>query len=361
LSATYTIPTADHIYTVVDDCVTTYSAVITGAVTDEIVGAFDDPGFTVQLVRSDLQSKTTERGLYAVAAYPAKSFPELTTRSYTVSYTLVAPGFRDMPITVALPAGATLPVPAPIVAMRRFPVRIQGRVVHDSTGLPAAGLHILCVDNPNPPSPPPPPPLPRALLLRSPMYFAHAAASPVQQASLTVTGTAQLTLPASVGATSIQLNSTAGLGGTSAIQLSSSDLTRMEYATVATIGPQPGLVNLRVPLNRSYASGVTTHVQFVTPSLTGPVGHLLTDSNIGDGILIADRLFQVSTLAIGSGAAIEYHEMGALTNVDGYYAADGVGRTAEIFLRPNPGTPGLPVVSWVIEYDHAVNVVNFRI
>ena len=264
-------------------------------------------------------------------------------------------------MSVTLPAGSTLPVPAPNVVMRRFPVRLQGRVVHDATGLPAAGFNILCVDNPNPPSPPPPPPIPHALLLRSPLYFAHAATTTVQQAALSLTGTAHLSVPAAAGATSIQLDTTAGLDGAAFVQLASTDFTRMEYVTVAGTGPLPGLVTLRSPLNRSYAAGAFTQVQFVTAALTGPVGHLLLDANAGDGILIADQLLQVSTLAIDAGPAIEFHEMGALTNVDGYYAVDGVGRAPEILLRPNPGTPGLPIISWDIEYDHAVNVVNFRI
>lgn len=361
MSTPYTIATPDRVYTVVDDCVTTYAAAITGAITDEIMGAFDSPGFKVNTVRKDLQTKSTANGLYAITAYPASAFSKLSTQSYTIDYTLSAPGFRDIPMSMIIPAGSTLPVPAPGAAMRRLPVRLQGRVVRDATGLPAAGMNILGVDNPNPPSPLPPPPLPHTLLLRSPLYSDHPVTSSVQQATLTVTGTAQLQLIAAARSTSIQLNTLAGLSGSAFVQLASTDFTRIEYAMVTGTGPTPGLVTLSKPLNRTFLAKTATNVQFVTATLAGTLAHLLLDANAGDGILVADQLLQVSTVAVDSGSAVEYHELGSLTDANGYYAADGIGRVQQLFLRPNPGTPGLPVISWAIEYDHAINVVNFRI
>ena len=357
----YRISMTGQVYTVVGDCVTKYVAVIVGAASDEILGAFNAIDFAVSTERKDLQSKTTQNGLYAISAYPDTSFPKLGSQSYTVDFTLSALGFRDIPLSVTLPAGATLPVPAPSAAMRRLPVRLQGRVVSDATGLPVAGIDIRAVDNPNPPSPPSPPPVPHTLLLRSPLSFDHAATTTVQQVTLTVTGSAQLTQAAAAGSTSIQLDNTAGLGGSAFVRLVSSDFARIEYVTVTDIGPQSGLVTLSNPLNRTYLAKTDTIVQFVTATLTGTAAQLLLDANVGDGVVVADQLLEVSTVAVDSGALVEYHELGALTDANGYYAADGIGRVQQLFLRPNSGTPGAPIVAWVIEYDRAVNVVNFRI
>ncbi len=133
-------------------------------------------------------------------------------------------------------------------------------------------------------------------------------------------------------------------------------------STATVAGTAGGVITLNAPLNRSYAAGTATTVQYVTATTTGPVAHLLTDANAGDGVLVADQLLQVATVVVDDGTAqAEYHEMGALTDANGYYAVDGVGRVAELFLRPNPGTPGLAVVPWFVEYEQAVNVVNFRI
>jgi len=350
------------LYTVVDDCATVFPAMIVGSVSDEILGGFDSASLQVKFARNDLGATVTRQGLYAISALPPRSFPKLDTQSYTVNYTLQADGFRDASLSVTIPASPTLPVPAPATAMRRLPVRLQGRVVQDANGQPVAGALVVCVDNPNPPSPPPPPPLPHVLLMRSPLYFAHSVNAPVQQVTLSTAGTAHLMQSAAAGTRTILVDTTAGLSGSAFVQLVNAASTIVEYATVSGTGPQPGLVTLSNPLNRSYAQGPATTVRFVTASPAGGAAHLLLDADAGDGVLIADTLLQVNTVVINlGGAAVEYHELGALTGIDGYFAADGIGRAAQIFLRPNPGTPGLPVVPWFIEYDHAVNVVNFRI
>lgn len=362
MSTPYQVSANSRLYTVVDDCAPVFFAMIVGAVSDEILGTFDSSSLQVKFTRNDLGATVTRQGMYAISALPPRSFPKLDTQSYTVDYTLTADGFRDAPRSVTIPASPTLPISAPSAAMRRLPVRLQGRVVQDSTGQPVAGALIVCVDNPNPPSPPPPPPLPHTLLMRSPLSFAHPVNAPVQQVTLSTAGTAHLAQPAAAGSRTILLDTTSGLSGSAFVQLANTTSTLVEYATVSAIGPQPGVVTLNNPLNRSYPQGTATAVRFVTASPAGSAAHLLLDADAGDGVLIADTLLQVNTVAVDlGGPAVEYHELGALTGIDGYFAADGIGRTAQIFLRPNPGTPGLPIVPWFIEYERAVNVVNFRI
>lgn len=356
MSASWTISGTDGtLYTVVTDVTTTYLAVITGAVTDEIFGTFNAPGFLVDLARADLQSKATVQGLYALTGYPTLSFPQLSSTDYWVNYTLEAPGYRDYAMKVKVPQNTLFPVLAPGVAMRRLPVRLQGRVVSDATGLPVAGALVVAVDNPAPP----PPPVPHTMLLRTPLYLAHAKNAPVQQVNMTPGAALQLAQPARGGSATVTLQSTAGVTMGSLLRLQTTSLTQVEYAEVQGLGPGTGQVNLTNPLNRSYGALGATTVNLATATLTGPVAHLLTDADAGDGILVADALLQVSTLAIDAGgAAVEYHEVGAIADSSGYYGFDGVGRVRELFLEANSKTPATP---WMIEFDQATNIVDFRI
>jgi hypothetical protein len=360
LSENWTITASDGtLYTVVTDVTTTYWAVITGAVTDEILGSFFSPGFTVEQARADLQTKTTAQGLYAVTGYPTQSFPQLSTTSYIVDLTLEAPGFRNYPLQVTIPVNAIFPVSAPPTAMRRLPVRLQGRVIQDSTGLPVTGALVLTVDNPSPPSPPPPPPIPHTMLLRSPLYSSHAAAATVQAVTLATVGSASLTQGAPAGATTLTLTTTAGLSGGDLVQISTPSAVLMEYGPVLSLGPQAGQVTLATPLNRSYGAGAATHVTFVTATASGAAASLLLDADAGDSVVVADQLMSGGTLAIDVGTpAVEYHELGAIADGNGYYGVNGVGRVVELFLQAS--SSGVPV-SWVIEYDNATNVVDFRI
>ncbi len=360
LSTAYPISAGDHVYTVVDDITSVYAAVITGAVTDEILGNVTIPGFAVEVSRPDLLPKTEETGLYAVTGYPNLAFPKLSSTSYTINLVLKAPGFQDKDLTVVIPMNATLPVTAAPAALRRLPVRIQGRVVQDSNRQPISGAWVVAVDNPNPPSPPPPPPLPHTTLLRSPLYFAHAPGVQVQQVGLTNVGTAKLAQPALAGTQLLNLTTTAGLSGSAFIQLSTPSLVLVEYATVDHLGSQPGQVFLRNALNSSYLPS-STNVQFFTATPGAGVGTLLLDADAGDGLVVADSLLNVGTVAVdpASATALEYHEIGAITDADGYYAFNGMGRVPQLFLEANP--PGTPVIAWFIEFDKPVNVVDFRL
>jgi hypothetical protein len=100
-------------------------------------------------------------------------------------------------------------------------------------------------------------------------------------------------------------------------------------------------------------------VTFVTATASGAAASLLLDADAGDSVVVADQLMSGGTLAIDVGTpAVEYHELGAIADGNGYYGVNGVGRVVELFLQAS--SSGVPV-SWVIEYDNATNVVDFRI
>lgn len=346
-------------YTVVDAGRSFYEALITGTVVDEVFGDFFNPGFAVQTSRPDLGVNAADTGLYAVTGHRGQSFPQITPTTYQVNLVLSAPGFRDSPVQVTIPPGATFPVPAPVVTMRRLPVLIQGRVVSDTTGAPISAAQVLSVDNPTPP------PHSLATALRLPLYFAHALGASAQQVTFTSTGTAPLASDVTGGATVLSLTTRAGLAAGSVIRLANVSQTLVEYGVVDHLGPgsaaAAGEVFLRNALNRTYLAGTATTVQFGTVAAAGAAVSLTADANAGDGVLIASALINVTTVAVDQGNANEeYHEVGALTDSDGYYGFEGMGRVVEIYLRASQGA-STQTQDWFVEYDQGVNVVDFQL
>jgi hypothetical protein len=353
----YQVDVNSEVYTVVDAGTTVYWAVITGAATDEIFGTFSAPGFALELNRSDLGPKALTNGLYAITGYPNLSFPQLATTSYVVNYVLSAPGFRDLPVTLTIPVNAIFPVIAPATAMRRVPVRIQGRVVSSTTRLPISGASIVSIDDPASP------PSVHTSALRSPLYFAHASGVAAQQVSIAVTGSAVLTQSVTGGDQVLNLSTRTGLAAGSVIRLTNGGGVLLEYAVVDHLGPgaasTPGQVFLTNAVNRSYAVAGTA-VDFVSATPTGGGATLSADANAGDGVLLASQLFS-QTVAIESGTPLaEIHEVGALSDSQGFYGLDGIGRVQEIFLQASQGT-AKATADWYVEYDAALNIVDFRL
>jgi hypothetical protein len=348
------------LYKVVDDCTTTYWALVTGSVTDEILGELHAPEFTVDTGRTDLATKTTANGLYALTGYPDQAFPHHGSTSYPLfSFVLRAPGFRDLKIKQPILAGATFPVIAPPAVLRRLPVRIQGRIVNDLTRAPIPGALVLSVDNPLLL------PVIHATAMRTPLYFDHPSGTAAQLVTIAPAGGANLKVGSAAGDQMLILSTRTGLGPGSIVQISNTSKVIVEYGVVDHLGPGapalPGEVFLRNALNRSYPVSPATTVQFVNTAPAGGVATLATDANAGDGVLLATLLLNGTTLVVDSGTlTAEYHEVGALSDSDGYYGLDGMGRVQEIFLRASQGALQ-QTIGWFIEYDHAINVVDLRL
>lgn len=357
MATPHQVTVGDFLYTVVDDCTTVYWALLTGSVTDEILGELFAPDFTVVTARSDLASKTTPNGLFAVTGYPDLSFPNHSTTNYNVTLQLKAPGFRSLTLTQLVPAGAAFPVPVPPQALRRLPVRIQGRVVNDLTRAPISGVQVLSVDDPlNPPTV-------HVTALRAPMYFDHPLPAQAQNVTWNAPVPLNLTADVASGDRVLNLLNRSGLAGNSVIQLQNSSQTIVEYAVVHHLGPgapATGQVFLRNALNHSYPQSAS--VAHRTINTLSALANLSSDANAGDGVLLASQLLNgTSTVVIDSGSLLEeYHEVGALTDSDGYYGLDGMGRGGEIFLYSTQG--GLQqTVPWFIEYNQPINVVDLRL
>ena len=361
MATAYQIEANHRIYMVVDDCTTSYAAVITGRFTDEILGEFVSSDFQVNVSREGLTSTTTTTGLYAVTGYPDQAFPNLTVASDAVDLQFSAAGFRSGALHVTIPQNATFPVMAADVALRRLPVSIQGRVVDKTNRNPISGALVLSIDDPVMP------PTNHAIALRSLLYLPHSNATQVQDVTITPGASFQLTADAIAGSAVLNLSSRSGLAPNSILQLSNQSQSVLEYGIVDHLGPgavnQPGQVFIRQPLNRSYATGTPTNVKVVTAAPSGPPAQLSGDANAGDGILLATQLLNGSTIVIdpGTPANTEYHELGALTDADGYYLIAGAGRIRELFLQASQGGSASDPIDWYLEFERNVNIVNFLI
>jgi hypothetical protein len=168
-----------------------------------------------------------------------------------------------------------------------------------------------------------------------------------------------------VGSTKVlELTTRSGLGPNSVVRISSANKAQVEYGIVETLGPgpaaSPGQVFLKTLLNRSYAVTGTT-VESVTATLTGAPASLSTDANAGDGVLRASQLFS-GPVAIESASPtlVEYHEVGAVTDAEGYYSFAGIGRVPEIFLKATSGALQ-QTLSWYLDFDEATNLLDFRL
>jgi hypothetical protein len=348
MSAIRQIDTGELVYSMVDDFTSVYRAVIIGFVTDELFGALNAADVTVEVDRKDLDTKTTNGGTFAVMGY-------ISAKSYTANLVIRARGFRDFKVAVPVAANASSPATAPPIALRRAVVRVQGRVVADTASrAPIAAAKVVAVDDPTSPAP-----ATHVLGLRSTLSVAHAAGKTVREIAMTSLGSATLNMNAPAGAKTMALSTTTGLLAGSVIRLANATETQVSYAVAASVAA--GSAGLRDPLNTSFFAAGTS-VQFLSPGASGLGGVLNGDADAGDGVLLSSAALTGNTLEIEPGSAsVEYCETGALTDADGYYAINGVGRSAQIFFEASHSGFTSKVSPWMVEFDKAVNVLDFRL
>lgn len=167
------IQVRNRTYTVADDVKTVYRALMTGMIRDEITGEPPRIAFTIRVDRDGVEVKTMADGLFCISGYAERVFPSLSSTSYSVGLVIAVPDYKEVTQTIVVPMAATFPVNVPTVQLRRLPIRLQGRVVEDTTARdPIPNASVLIV-NP-PPSPPAPPLTEYVVALRSPLSFDHA-------------------------------------------------------------------------------------------------------------------------------------------------------------------------------------------
>jgi hypothetical protein len=352
MNPTRQMVSGELLYTVVDDFTSVYRAAITGLITDEILGVLNAPGLTIEVDPDLLDAKIASGGAFAVTGYVGPS------TNYTVTLTMKAAGFKDFKQSIPIPLNSVFPLPAPAIALRRAPVRLQGRVVSDtSSRAPIAGAEIVSLDDPNSP-----PPAVHPLALRSTLSVKHAAGIAIREMAMDLLGNATLQQDARAGTKTLTVSTQAGLLVGSVVRLSDAAGTRIVYAIATAVsGVGAGPVSLRDPLDTTFFAAGTT-VEFLKPGAVGAVAALSADADAGDGVLLSSAPLAGGVLEIDPGAAaVEYANTGARTDADGYYAINGVGRARELFFQASHAGFSAKVLPLAVEYGNAVNVLNFRL
>jgi hypothetical protein len=356
LAFVYQVEVRNRTYTVVDDLTIVYRVLIIGVARDEITGEPPRIKFTVRVEQEGLQAKTLDGGLFCIAGYLERVFPDLSATG-PVDLVITAPGYREASLPVNIPPNATFPVDAGDVVLRRLPIRIQGRVVEDTTDRnPISGTKILIVDDP--------PVTEHVVALRTPLHFDHANGVTVRQRQLDSDGVdRELVAQAPAGSRTLSLNNRIDLASDNVLRIGSG--SQVEFIMIDSLIPadpaQPGEVTLGNVLNHTFLAA--TPVQKVTPGATGMTRSLVREADAGDGVLILDGVLNVDTIEVvdPTPEQVEYHALGALTDAEGFYRFDGIGRVRTVHLEASAtGFIALPI-SWTINYEQPVNIVNFRL
>jgi hypothetical protein len=350
-------------YTVVADVQTFYRALITGVVRDEITNEPIRVPLSVGVNVEGLDVRILGDGMFGIAGYLERVFPDLSNTDHTVELTISAPGYRAANETVNIPYNSSLPIIAPPVQLRRLPVRLQGRVVEDTAQrLPIPGARIKAVNGVSASAP--------IALLRSPLHFDHASGTSIRECNLAVTGTAKTLLAgAALGGQVLSLSNRAGLAVDALLRLGS-DVSG-EYALIESLEPlpadlnQPGKVTLRSALRRSFPA--QTEVRQITHTIPmgGEVRSLDLAAQAGDGLLILSAFLDVDGVEVLDTVAsrVEYHALGAVTDAEGFFRLDGIGRVRAVDLDASAVgfQPLAAPAPLTINYEQPVNVVNFRL
>jgi len=353
------VTAGDHTYTVVEDLVTRFEVIFVGSVLDEISGASVSGSFTVTVDREDLVCRTVSGGRFCVAADIRAVFPDLTVPCPPIRLSVQAAGYREKSIAISFPANPIFPVTLAALAMRRLPVRLQGRVNQNTvTHPPIPGARIIATA-----------PGVQMALVRAPVHFDHAMGITVQPRTLNalvLPPARRLAAPLSAGETRLLINNRQNLIVGQILQIGSQ--SSGQYSRISTISPtpadltQPGEIALEVAPNRSFPRD--TPVDVFDLGIVGPGAHLVRSADGGDGLIQLDGPLAAATIEIVDPAhPTEYHALGALTDGNGYYACDGICGVPALDMKAVAAgfvTPLGPVTR-ILDYNQPTNIVDFRL
>lgn len=253
-----------YTFTVVDDATLVYRVLAHGQVRDAISGRTLAQPFFITLNRKDIAVKTMSDGLFCLAGYAERVFPDHAVQAYAVLATFSAQGYADHTMTLNVPAAVPYPTIAPPVDLRPQPVVLTGRVT-DNTGAPIVGALVTAQDSA----------AQHALILRKPLASRY------------------------------------GVG-----------------AAVTAIPP----------------SGVTRN--------------LIQIADEGEAVLVLDDVLAAVKVNVTDGVNTDQVDVGALSNVDGFYQARGMGGVARLTLRCDKA-PKNKTADYGVDYSHVVNRVDF--
>ncbi len=342
-----------RLYTVVEDLRTFFRLLVAGRVEDALTGEPVRSPLTVTVDRDDLLVKAAGDGLFAVGGDPELAFSLLSTDAYAFELTVRAPGYRQQRRTVNVPAGSSFPLPAVVFSLRRRPVRVQGRVTGAAADHPPIAGATVTIQ------------APEVLALRTPLAFDHAAGAEVRDCVLAPAGPPkQLELAAVAGDDTLTLSDRTVLAAGTILRFGPPE--RLELAVIESLAPQPadpnlaGAVTLSAPLRRSLPQGVPA--QPVNPAPAAAQA-LAGEVAAGEGVVtLADPLNAAAVrIETADSLLVEYHAIGALTDVGGYYRLDGIAGIAGATLVASAAGFDDGEQPWVIDFATPVYVLDFRL
>lgn len=345
-------------YTVVDDRTLVLGAAVTGRLVDETTGEGVRAPGVLRVHHPAMRGRVVDGGRFAIACLPAVDLPDLDSTAHDIVASVSVPAFVEHEATFALPAGTTLPLDAGDVVLRRRPVRLQGRATHAITGAPVAGALVFAA---NPAAAQP------AVAVRWPLRFDHDAGVAVRRRSLLETATVTaLASAARGGDRTLALASRAGLAAGAVVRLGTGD--EVEIAVLAGVSAEPadpalpGTVTLTAPLHRGFAAMAPARV--LDPDVVPQTRTLTSAAHAGDGLLLLDGGIApdtVHTLEILDPGRVEYLLLGTVTDGDGFYALDGLGRVAEVRLVARAAGLADAARTVAVDYGTPAGVVNFSL
>jgi hypothetical protein len=300
-------------------------------------------------------------GVVVLAARPGVRFPSRPGPRPRVRVEAFADGYLPVSIDFVVPDPVGFTTPAPIVlAARRVPVVLRGRVVRRGTGAPVAGASITLADywrtQRDVRNRPLVGPVPVGAMTVNPAgnrVFAVPLADGVALArSAGATAGAvnlvaapgddkQLTRAAESGASTIALSNRRNVAASDLVRLDGDDGERAETRAVSQLlgvgGPDdPVTLRLEPPLARAHAP--LARVERI-PAPAGPLSLALrADAAPGDRVLFVDALPATATAALriaNAGSPDEYHACaayGAVADGDGRFRLPPLHRMAEVRL-----------------------------
>ena len=315
------------------------TAVFIARAVDEVSGAEPRTPIDMRTDREVAFARAGTGGMISVSGRVEHLFPDLATTNYQLEITIAARGYRTHTRTETILAGSQFPIDLGTIALRPFPVRVEGRVTKESDRTPIAGAVIRVIT-------------PKVLLLSVPAYYDHPAGTAVTARTLTPGAAHALAGDAPAGAIALALNNVAGLGAGGLLLFDG-----REYGVIASVDAGAKTVTLEHALRRSYADGAVVNEVGIA---AGAATTTSRDVNAGDGILLLNAPLAGDALSLG-GAPIEYHDLGVVSDADGFYAANGVGGVREPTFRASAGGFADLDVPLAIDYANPVNPSSFRL
>src|SRR5262249_9098292 len=123
----------------------------------------------------------------------------------------------------------------------------------------------------------------------------------------------------------------------------------------------PGSVDLAAPLTRSARSGDAA-APFAPGAAMGPAAKFFDAGFAGEGIVILDAVPAGDVIVITDPpGGREYHLLGTQSNLEGYYASDGISRLSVLPLQAAAGGFTTAKVSWSVDWGRTPNLLDWRL